>query len=169
MEGCMMKLPLRTPEQLLAYKSISQLLAAKSTGVASVSPSSLVFDALLLMENRNIGFLVVLEQEELVGVVSERDYARKVILVDRASRNTPVRDIMTETVLTAALSDTVPYCMVLMTEKCIRHLPIMDGNRVIGVLSMRDLLKEIITHHERLIRDMELERMAMMNSGSGSY
>ena len=164
-----MERPFKTPEQLLAYKTIAQLLAAKSTGVASVSPGSLVFDALLEMENRNIGFLVVLEQEKLVGVVSERDYARKVILVDKASRNTPVRDIMTETVLTAALSDTVPYCMALMTEKRIRHLPIMDGNRVIGVLSMRDLLKEIITHHERLIRDMELERIAMMNSGSGSY
>ena len=92
-----MERPFKTPEQLLAYKTISQLLAAKSTGVASVSPGSLVFDALLEMENRNIGFLVVLEQEKLVGVVSERDYARKVILVDKASRNTPVRDIMTET------------------------------------------------------------------------
>jgi CBS domain-containing protein len=165
----MMEPPLKTPEQLLAYKSIPQLLAAKSTGVASVSPGSSVFDALLLMENRNIGFLVVLEQEQLVGVVSERDYARKVILVGKASNDTPVRDIMTQTVLTVALSDTVPDCMALMTEKRIRHLPVMEGSRIIGVLSMRDLLKEIITHHERLIRDMALERIAIMNSGSGNY
>ena len=160
---------LKTPEQLLAYKSIPQLLAGKSTGVASVSPGTLVYDALLLMEKRDIGFLVVLEQEELVGVISERDYARKVIIVGKASRDTPVRDIMTETVLTVTTSDTLPTCMALMTEKRIRHLPVMDGGRVIGVLSMRDLLKETITHHERLIRDMELERIAIMNSGAGSY
>lgn len=160
---------LKTPEQLLAYKSIPQLLAGKSTGVASVSPGTLVYDALLLMEKRDIGFLVVLEQEELVGVISERDYARKVIIVGKASRDTPVRDIMTETVLTVTTSDTLPTCMALMTEKRIRHLPVMDGGRVIGVLSMRDLLKETITHHERLIRNMELERIAIMNSGAGSY
>jgi CBS domain-containing protein len=164
-----METPFKTPEQLLAYKSIPQLLAGKSTGVVSVSPGTLVYDALLLMEKRDIGFLVVLEQEELVGVISERDYARKVIIVGKASRDTPVRDIMTETVLTVATSDTVPACMALMTEKRIRHLPVMEGSRVTGVLSMRDLLKEIITHHERLIRDMELERIAIMNSGAGSY
>lgn len=164
-----MEPPLKTPEQLLAYKSIQQLLAAKSTGVASVSPDSLVFDALLLMEKRNIGFLVVLEQEKLAGVLSERDYARKVILAGKASKETPVREIMTAKVLTVGLSDTVPRCMALMTENRIRHLPVVEGGRVIGVLSIRDLLKEIIAHHERLIRDMELERIALLNSGSGSY
>ena len=164
-----MESPLKSPEQLLSYKDISQLLAAKSTGVVSVAPGSSVFDALQLMQDRDIGFLVVLDDDKLVGVLSERDYARKVVLVGKSSRDTPVRDIMTETVLSVALSDSVPHCMALMTENRIRHLPVMEGSRVIGVLSMRDLLKEIITHHERLIRDMELERIAIMNAGSGSY
>lgn len=164
-----MESPLKSPDQLLAYKPIPQLLAAKSTGVASVAPGSSVFDALQLMQDRDIGFLVVLDNEKLVGVISERDYARKVVLVGKSSKDTPVRDIMTETVLSVALSDSVPYCMALMTDNRIRHLPVMEGSRVIGVLSMRDLLKEIITHHERLIRDMELERIAIMNAGSGSY
>lgn len=164
-----MESPLKSPEQLLSYKDISQLLAAKSTGVVSAAPGSSVFDALQLMQDRDIGFLVVLDNDKLVGVISERDYARKVVLVGKSSRDTPVRDIMTETVLSVALSDSVPHCMALMTENRIRHLPVMEGSRVIGVLSMRDLLKEIITHHERLIRDMELERIAIMNAGSGSY
>jgi signal-transduction protein with cAMP-binding, CBS, and nucleotidyltransferase domain len=121
------------------------------------------------MENRDIGFLVVLEQEKMVGVVSERDYARKVILAGKASKETPVCDIMTETVISVTPSDAVPHCMAMMTRNRIRHLPVVEGSRVIGVLSMRDLLKEIITHHERLIRDMELERIAILNSGASSY
>jgi CBS domain-containing protein len=121
------------------------------------------------MENRDIGFLVVLEQEELVGVLSERDYARKVVLAGKASKDTPVQDIMTKTVLAVSPADTVPHCMALMTENRIRHLPVVEGGRVIGVLSIRDLLKEIIRHHEHLIKDMELERIAILNSGAGSY
>jgi CBS domain-containing protein len=164
-----MEAPFKTPEQLLAYKTIPQLLAAKHGGVASVAPASSVFEALQLMEDRDIGFLVVLEQEELVGVLSERDYARKVVLAGKASKDTPVQDIMTKTVLTVSPADTVPHCMALMTEQHIRHLPVVEGGRVTGVLSVRDLLKEIISHHERLIRDMELERIAILNSGAGSY
>jgi CBS domain-containing protein len=164
-----MESPFKTPDQLLAYKTIPQLLAAKSTGVAAVAPASLVFEALQLMENRDIGFLVVLEQEELVGVLSERDYARKVVLAGKASKDTPVQDIMTKTVLAVSPADTVPHCMALMTENRIRHLPVVEGGRVIGVLSIRDLLKEIIRHHEHLIKDMELERIAILNSGAGSY
>ena len=164
-----MDLPFKTPEQLLAYKTIPQLLADKSSGVASVAPTSSVFEALQVMENRDVGFLVVLEQDELIGVVSERDYARKVVLAGKASKDTPVRDIMTKTVFTVAPADTVPACMALMTEKRIRHLPVVEGGRVIGVLSVHDLLKQIISHHERLIRDMELERIAILNSGAGSY
>jgi CBS domain-containing protein len=164
-----MESPFRTPEQLLAYKTIPQILADKSTGVASVAPASSVFEALQLMKKRDIGFLVVLEQEKLVGVLSERDYARKVILAGRASKETPVRDIMTETVSSVSPADTVPRCMALMTQERIRHLLVVEGGRVVGILSMRDLLKEIILHHEHLIRDMELERIAILNSGAGSY
>jgi CBS domain-containing protein len=164
-----MESPFKTPEQLLAYKTIPQLLAAKPGGVASVAPASSVFEALQLMENRDVGFLVVLEQEELVGVLSERDYARKVVLAGKASKETPVRDIMTKTPLTVSPADTLTHCMALMTQKRIRHLPVVEGGRVIGVLSVHDLLNEIISHHERLIRDMELERISILNSGAGSY
>lgn len=161
--------PLKSPEQLLAYRSIPQLLAAKSDGVASIAPSRSVFEALELMEHRNVGFLVVLEQDELVGVISERDYARKIILSGRASRATPVSDIMTYPVITVSPADSVPHCMAVMAEKRIRHLPVEEGGLIVGVLSIRDLLKEVISHHEQLIRQMELERITMMNSGAGSY
>jgi CBS domain-containing protein len=164
-----MESPYKTPEQLLAYKTVGQLLAAKSGGVASVAPDSSVFAAAQLMESRDIGLLVVLDQGKMVGVMSERDCARRLILAGRPAMGTPVRDIMTKTVFTVELGATVPQCMALVTEKRIRHLPVMEGSRVVGVLSMRDLVKEILSHHERLIRDMELERMAIMNAGSGSY
>jgi CBS domain-containing protein len=165
----MMDSPFKTPEQLLAYKTVAQLLAARSGGVASVAPDSSVFVAVQLMESRDTGLLVVLDQGKMVGVISERDCARKLILTGRPAMGTPVRDVMTKTVFTVELTDTVPHCMALLTEKRIRHLPVMEGSGVIGVLSMRDLVKEILSHHERLIRDMELERMTIMNAGSGSY
>ena len=118
----------KTPEQLLAYKTIPQLLAAKPGGVSSVAPASSVLEALQLMENQDIGFLVVLEEEALVGVLSERDYARKVVLAGKASKDTPVQDIMTKTVITVSPADTVPHCVALLTEQRIRHLPVVpDG------------------------------------------
>jgi signal-transduction protein with cAMP-binding, CBS, and nucleotidyltransferase domain len=167
--GVAMEQPFKTPEQLLAYKTIPKLLATKPAGVISIAPASSVFEALQLMDKRDIGFLVVLEENKMVGVLSERDYARKVILAGKASKDTPVYAVMTKAVISVALADAVPHCMAMMTRNRIRHLPVLEGSLVVGVLSMRDLLKEIITHHERLIRDMELERIAILNSGASSY
>lgn len=161
-----MESPIKTPEQLLQYRTLQQVLADKPSGAYAVSPNDPVFSALQLMADKNIGFVVVDENGKLVGVLSERDYARRVILRGRSSKDTPVREIMTTEVVTVTPEHTVPQCMALMHAGGFRHLPVVAGSRVIGVLSIRDLLKETVTHHERLIRDMEIERMAMMSGGS---
>src|SRR5262249_14629808 len=111
----------------------------------------------------HIGLVLVIENGELVGVVSERDCARKVELVGRTARNTLARDIMTSGVYTVTLQHTVPECMALMNAKNIRHLPVMEGDAVKGVLSTRDLVKEVVRHHEKAIHDLELERMLTLN------
>ena len=164
-----MKHPLKSPEQLLAFKPLKRVLAAKSPGAHSVAPGTSMFDALRLMADKEIGFLVVLDGAKLVGVVSERDYARKVVLQGKASSNTPVRDIMTRKVVSVGLAQTIPECMALMDRHGIRHLPVTDGDAVIGVLSVRDLLKEIVEHHERLIRTLELEKSTLLNPSGSHY
>jgi CBS domain-containing protein len=153
----------------LPYKTLKQILAAKPFAVLSVAPDTTVFSALKIMAAKNLGFLVVLEREKLVGVVSERDYARKVVLEGKASADTPVREIMTEKVVSVTVDQTVPQCMALMDKGGFRHLPVVEGNKVIGVLSIRDLLKEVVSHHERLIRDLERERLEIMNPDPSSY
>jgi CBS domain-containing protein len=158
--------PIKTPDELLKYRSLRQLLADRQAVVHSVSPDDTVLASLEQMAARNIGFLVVLEQRALVGVLSERDYARKVILQGRGSRDTRVRDIMTRDVVTVTADESISQCMALMRGKGFRHLPVVEHGEVIGVLSIRDLLGEIVAHHERVIRDLEVERMAMMSGGS---
>jgi CBS domain-containing protein len=164
-----MNLPSTTPEQFLPYKSLKQILGAKPTGVFSVAPDTSIFSALQLMAEKEIGALVVLDGETIVGMFSERDYARKVILVGKTSKDTPVRAIMTEKVLWVSPDESVPRCMALMTDKRVRHLPVLERGRLIGLLSIGDLVKEIVSHHERLIRDLAMERMSIMNPGAGSY
>lgn len=151
------------------YKTLKQLLAGKPAGAYAVSPDASVFSALQLMAEKGVGFVVVLEGGKLVGVLSERDYARKVALQGKASKDTPVREIMTGKVFCVTPENTVPQCMALMNEKGIRHLPVMESGRVIGVLSNRDLLKEVVSHHEHVIHDMELERMITLNPDPSSY
>jgi signal-transduction protein with cAMP-binding, CBS, and nucleotidyltransferase domain len=163
-----MESPIKTPEQLLQYRTLEQILADKPFKACAVGPDDSVFAALELMANKNIGFVVVQENEKMVGVLSERDYARKVILLGRSSRDLPVREIMTAKVVTVTPEHTVPQCMALMHANNFRHLPVVSADKVLGVLSIRDLLKETVAHHERLIRDMELERLTM-SSGGSSY
>ena len=121
------------------------------------------------MADREIGFLVVRDGAALVEVVSERDYARKVVLQGKASSDTPVEAIMTREVVSVDLANTIPECMALMNQHGFRHLPVIDGGTVIGVLSVRDLLKEIVEHHERLIRTLELERSTLLNQRGSHY
>jgi CBS domain-containing protein len=161
--------PVKTPEQLLAFKPLKRVLAAKEPGAHAVPPGVSTLDALRVMADKETGFLVVLDGAKLVGVVSERDYARKVILQGKASSDTPVRDIMTRDVVTVSLANTIPECMALMNQHGFRHLPVIDGATVIGVLSVRDLLKEIVEHHERLIRNLELERSTLLNQRGSHY
>lgn len=136
-------------------KTVRQLLATKGSEVVSVSPESNVLDALKLMAQREIGAVLVLEAGRLVGIMSERDYARKVILKGKSSADTKVREIMTERVMYARPEQTVPECMALMTEKRVRHLPVLDGDRLVGVLSIGDLVKETISEQEFIIRQLE--------------
>ena len=114
-----------------------------------------MFDALKLMADKSIGALLVMEGEEVVGIITERDYARKVILMSRSSKETPVRDIMTSSVMYVRPDQTSEECMVLMTENRLRHLPVMDGGRLLGLISIGDLVKDIISEQKFIIEQLE--------------
>ncbi len=118
-----------------------EILDEKGHDVYSVTPDDTVLDALRLLADKGVGALLVMESDKLVGIVTERDYARKVILAGKASRDTPVREVMTAKVLYAGPERTVDECMALMTDINARHLPVLDGERVVGVLSIGDLVR----------------------------
>ena len=134
---------------------VSDILSVKGRNVWTVEPNSSVYDAMKLMADKGIGALIVGEGERVVGVISERDYARKVILEGRSSRTTAVREIMTSHVLYAGLNQTIEECMAIMTDKRIRHLPVLEGGRLIGVISIGDLVKAIISEQQFLIEQLE--------------
>jgi CBS domain-containing protein len=125
-------------------RTVRQLLEAKPAEIIAIGPEAPVIDAIRLMAERGIGALLVMEGPRLAGIVSERDYARKVVLQGRSSKDTPVRAIMTSDVVTVAPGDSIGHCMQLVTDRRIRHLPVMDGERVAGVLSIGDLVKAVI-------------------------
>ena len=134
---------------------IRQLLEEKGSSVWSTSPETSVYDALLLLAEKNIGALLVLQSGELVGIVSERDYARKVVLHGKVSMKTPVREIMTEEVITVSPQITIKEAMALMTGKHIRHLPVIEGTKIAGLISIGDLVKSIIADQEFMINQLE--------------
>jgi CBS domain-containing protein len=136
-------------------KTAQQLLAGKSAGVVTIGPNASVFDALQLMADKDIGAVVVLEEQKLVGILSERDYARKVVLLGKASKDIPVREIMTHRVICVPPTSKVDECMGLMTQKRCRHLPVVEDKRVIGILSIGDLVKETISEQQTIIRQLE--------------
>jgi len=136
-------------------KSIREILGSKGGNVLSISPDTLVYDALKCMAEKNVGALLVLEVGKLVGILSERDYARKVILKGKSSLNTPVREIMTERVMFVRPDQTVEECMALMTEKHIRHLPVLEGDQVVGIISIGDLVKATIEEKDFMIKQLE--------------
>ena len=125
-------------------RTVRQLLEAKAPGVFAIGPEAPVLDAIRLMAEKRIGALLVMEAGALAGIVSERDYARKVVLQGRSSRETPVRDIMAADVVTVRLDDTVQRCMGLVTDRRIRHLPVLENGHVVGVVSIGDLVKAVI-------------------------
>jgi len=136
-------------------KTLKQLLEAKGREVYTIEPGARVFDALKMMADKGVGALMVTEGGRIAGVVSERDYARKVILHGKSSHELQVRDIMTGKVITVHPGQSVEECMALMTEKRIRHLPVTEGERLIGVLSIGDLVKEVIAAQQQTIAQLE--------------
>ena len=136
-------------------KSARQLLEAKGSDVWSIHPDAAVYDAIEMMADRGVGALMVLDGGDLVGVISERDYARKVILRGRSSKDTTVKEIMTARVVYARPDQTVEDCMGLMTEKRIRHLPVVDGRELLGVVSIGDLVKSMLAEQQFVIEQLE--------------
>lgn len=137
-------------------KNAKQLLQDKlRPGIFSVPPDATVFQALQLMAEKDIGALLVMENETLLGIFSERDYARKVVLQGKTSAATPIRDIMTAKVVFARLDSSIDECMALMSERRIRHLPVIDNNKVVGVLSITDLVRATIAEQQFVIEQLE--------------
>jgi CBS domain-containing protein len=133
---------------------VEQLLTAKGREIWSISPDDSVFAALEMMAEKNVGGLLVIENAELVGIITERDYARKVILQGKASKEISVRDIMTQDVIYVNSDQLIEDCMALMTEKRIRHLPVYDGEDLVGVISIGDVVKALISEHEFVIEQL---------------
>ena len=136
-------------------KSVKHILQEKGNNVWTIVPDASVFDAIDLMAQKGVGALLVLEADKLVGIISERDYTRNVILKGKSSRETKIRDIMTSPVICADADQDVQKCMALMTKKNIRHLPLLEGNKLAGVVSLGDLVKTIIAEQETEIHSLE--------------
>jgi CBS domain-containing protein len=136
-------------------KRVRDILEAKGHQVWSVGPEATVFDALRLMAEKEIGALTVMDGDRLVGIISERDYARKVILLGRASATTAVKEIMTTPVICAHLEQSIEECMAVVTEKRVRHLPVIEEGKIVGLISIGDLVKSIIDNQKFIIEQLE--------------
>jgi signal-transduction protein with cAMP-binding, CBS, and nucleotidyltransferase domain len=141
-------------------KLVKHLLDTKGRNIISIQPQASVLDAVILMADKGIGSLLVLDEGDLKGIVTERDYARKVIIKGRASDTTPVGDIMTSDIITASSDLTVNQCMTMMSEKKCRHLPVVDDGELVGMISIGDLVQAIITDQQE-----EIEQLGQYISG----
>jgi CBS domain-containing protein len=156
--------PLRRPDQILAYRPLRQILAAKPKALWTVGPRDNVLSAMHLMADKNIGLLVVMENKAIVGVLSERDCVRRLVLAGKSPEATPVADIMVRNVFKADIGNTFADCLKLMHVHHVRHLPVMENGTAIGVISIRDLLSEAVAHHAKVIGELERERLTMLTS-----
>ena len=137
-------------------KSVAQVLKSKpEQNVETIAPATSVFDAVRLMAEKNIGALLVMEGQTIAGMLTERDYARKIILMGRSSKETLVRDIMTSPVMYVRPDQTNEECMALMTDNRVRHLPVVDNGRLVGLISIGDLVKDIISEQKFIIDQLE--------------
>lgn len=136
-------------------KTVSHILSQKPANVFSVSSNTSVFEALNVMMNKNISALLVMSDNELQGIFTERDYARKIILQGKSSKDTPLEEVMTKRIITVGAKDTVEDCMQLMTLNHIRHLPVLENDTVIGMISIGDVVKSVIENQKLIIEHLE--------------
>ena len=136
-------------------RTIEQLLQAKGSDIWSISPQATAYNALQIMAEKNVGALLVIEKEKLLGIFSERDYARKVILKEKSSKNTSVGELMTREVIYISADSTLEESMALMTAKRIRHLPVLKNNELIGIVTLGDVVRQIISDQKFAIRELE--------------
>ena len=148
---------------------IRQLLGRRSREVFSVPPDAPVLAALRILADKDIGVVLVLDGDRLVGVMSERDYARGGEVAGRSAKETLVRELMTSKVVMVTPDHTVEQCMALMTAEHVRHLPVLDQDRVVGVVSIRDLVKETVSHYEEIVRDLDHDRLYLRTEEAGYY
>ena len=153
----------------MPFATAGELIARKRAGVVSVSPDATALAAIQTMAQKDVGLLVVLENKQLVGVLSERDCARRLVLEGRSAKDTAVRSVMTTQLYTVAPEAKIPECITLMHEKGIRHLPVAEAGQVLGVLSVRDLMGALIERHERLLRRLHEERLTLLFPDPSSY
>lgn len=155
---------LRRPEEILAYRPLKQILAGKPKALWTVAPRDSALSAMRLMADKNIGLVVVMENKGIAGVLSERDCVRRLVLAGKSPEATPVADIMVRDVITVDLARTFADCLKLMHQHGIRHLPVVENDKPITVISIRDLLAEAVQHHAKVIGELERERLTMLVS-----
>jgi CBS domain-containing protein len=136
-------------------RRVKDILQEKGTQVYAISPDAMVYEALQMMADKNVGALMVIEGDTVAGLISERDYARKIVLKGKLSKDVPVREIMTADIVRIGPDDDVEYCMELMTDKRVRHLPVFKNDRLMGIISIGDIVKAIIEHKEEIIEQLE--------------
>ena len=156
--------PLRRPEEILAYRSLKQILAARPRSLWTVGLKDSALTAMRLMAEKNIGLVVVTEHDSIAGVLSERDCVRRLVLAGKSPALTPTADIMVRDVIKIDLGKTFADCLKLMHLHDVRHLPVVENNTPITVISIRDLLAEAVQHHAKVIGELERERMTMLIS-----
>ena len=142
-------------EEVIVAETIASILKAKGQETWSVAPDATVYDSITLMAEKGVGAVLVISEGKLVGIISERDYARKVALENRSSRDTRVREIMTPDPVTARPENTVEECMTIMTQYRIRHLPVLDGENLVGIVSIGDLVKTMIADQAHTIDQLQ--------------
>jgi CBS domain-containing protein len=147
--------PVNTPQEGGSMDTVRHILQIKGTYIWSISPDETVYEALRMMANKDVGALLVMENEKLAGILSERDYARKIILQGKTSKDTKVREIMTSTVHTVHPDQTIEECMAMMTRHRVRHLPVMENGRLLGIISIGDVVNDIIRRQRQTISDLE--------------
>jgi CBS domain-containing protein len=135
-------------------KSVNDVLKGKGGQIATIAPNATVFDAITVMADKEIGALLVMEGENLLGILTERDYARKIIILGKSSKETPVQEIMTTKVMVVNPGNTVEECMAIMTDKHVRHLPVVEHGKVVGIISIGDAVKAIISEQHFTINNL---------------